>query len=243
MEISPIAFFSSPFKTKFGIPRQSGIVEDVVGEVVFEKQYQSPEAVRGLQGFDYIWLIWGFTNPAQNPVEADAGQRGYTDAPRHKHTLPLTVRPPRLGGNERVGVFASRSPFRPNSLALSSVRLLAVETGKLIVAGADLMDGTPIYDIKPYVPFTDCHVGAAAGFVDQNTWKTLDVIFPEPLRTLFSHDEQNAIIAALSQDPRPQYHASSKRVYGMPFASYDIRFTVTDDVVTITEVKPLTPAD
>lgn len=237
MEISPIAFFSSPFMTKFGIPRQSGIVEDVVGEVVFEKQYTSPEAVRGLQGFDYIWLIWGFTNPETCPEESDGAQRD--TATCRQQTLPLTVRPPRLGGNERVGVFASRSPFRPNSLALSSVRLLSVEAGKLIVAGADLMNGTPIYDIKPYIPFTDCHAGAAAGFVDRNTWRTLQVRFPDRLRSFFSTTEQNAIIASLGQDPRPHYHPSSQRVYGMPFANHDIRFTVNDDIVDIIDVTPL----
>lgn len=219
--------------TKFGIPRQSGIVENVVGEVVFEKQYRSPEAVRGLQGFDYIWLIWGFTNPATCPEENYGAQRDAATC--RQQALPLTVRPPRLGGNERVGVFASRSPFRPNSLALSSVRLLSVEAGKLIVAGADLMDGTPIYDIKPYAAYSDAHPKARSGFA-RPEMKFLEVVFPEELLRKVSEEKRQPLIGVLEQDPRAAYEKKPGYVYGMKFASYDVRFQVRGDVLQVVDV-------
>ena len=163
MEIHPIAVFRSPFKSKFGVPRQSGLVEDLQGRIVLLDAYADSESLRGLDDFDYLWLLWGFS------------------ANRHQSaTFQPTVRPPRLGGNERMGVFATRSPYRPNGLGLSSVRILAVEGTEIIVAGADLMDGTPIYDIKPYLPYADAHPQARGGFTDQSQWRQLQVVLPDP---------------------------------------------------------------
>lgn len=206
----PIGTFHSPFTTKFGIPRQSGVIEDIEGEVVFEKPYDNPDAIRGIEGFDYLWLIWEFS------------------ANKEQSSHNLTVRPPRLGGNERIGVFASRSPFRPNNLGLSCVRLKEVRDGKLVVLGADLMDGTPILDVKPYVAFTDAHPDARSGFVDTNEWKPLEVEFPEELQQAYTPDEVKTIVAALRQDPRPHYHNDPDRIYGMPFAGKDVHFRVAD---------------
>lgn len=206
----PIGTFHSPFTTKFGIPRQSGVIEDIEGEVVFEKPYDNPDAIRGIEGFDYLWLIWEFS------------------ANKEQSSNNLTVRPPRLGGNERIGVFASRSPFRPNNLGLSCVRLKEVRDGKLVVLGADLMDGTPILDVKPYVAFTDAHPDARSGFVDTNEWKPLEVEFPEELQQAYTPDEVKTIVAALRQDPRPHYHNDPDRIYGMPFAGKDVHFRVAD---------------
>lgn len=206
----PIGTFRSPFTTKFGIPRQSGVIEDIEGEVVFEKPYDNPDAIRGIEGFDYLWLIWEFS------------------ANKEQSSNNLTVRPPRLGGNERIGVFASRSPFRPNNLGLSCVRLKEVRDGKLVVLGADLMDGTPILDVKPYVAFTDAHPDARSGFVDTNEWKPLEVEFPEELQQAYTSDEVKTIVAALRQDPRPHYHNDPDRIYGMPFAGKDVHFRVAD---------------
>ena len=170
-QITPVAYFRSPFTSKFGIPRQSGILDELEGKIVFTPEFAKEEAVRGLEGFEYLWLIWGFSG--------NEGQWG------------LTVRPPRLGGNRRIGVFASRSPFRPNGLGLSSARIISIDIDKndgpvITVSGADLMDGTPIYDIKPYVPYTDSHPGAASGFTDETEWKEADVVFPEELTEKFS---------------------------------------------------------
>lgn len=229
MEIHPIADFRSPFTSKFGIPRQSGVVPEVEGEVVFRKPYDNPVAVRGIDDFDYVWLIWGFSG---NPGGAEAmhGKPAGDDAAH------LSVRPPRLGGNERVGVFASRSPFRPNGLGLSCVRLKEVMEGRLVVLGADLMDGTPIYDVKPYVAYADAHPDARSGFVDTTEWQPLTVVFPEELRKGFSEQEVKAISGALSQDPRPHYHSDPSRIYGMPFSGRDIRFRICDNEVEITDI-------
>ncbi len=222
MEIHPIAHFRSPFTTKFGIPRQSGIVPQLTGEIVFEAEYGAAEAVRGLEEFDYLWLIWGFSE--------NIGAR-----PR------ATVRPPRLGGNRHVGVFATRSSFRPNGLALSSVRIESIETGAngntvIRVAGADLMDGTPIYDIKPYLAFVDSHPNARGGFVDTDEWHTLRVEYSTEAAALLTDEEQETLTAVLEQDPRPQYHDDPTRIYGMPYGQRDIRFRVEDDVLTVVEV-------
>lgn len=216
--ISPIAYFSSPFTSKFGLPRQSGVLDEVEGEVVFVKPYDSPDAVRGIEGFSHLWLIWGFS--ANRPVANEDS---------------LTVRPPRLGGNERVGVFASRSPFRPNGLGLSCVQLKEVRDGKLIVKGADLMDGTPIYDVKPYVAYADSHPDASGGFTTKE-WKALDVLFPEHLQLGFTADEVRTISQALSQDPRPHYHHDPARIYGMPFAGRDIKFRIADGTAEVLSV-------
>ena len=232
-QIEPIAFFHSPFTSKFGIPRQSGVVEELRGRIVFTPTYRQEEAIRGLEDFDYIWLIWGFEAPSNLPPKGEASKLACSSA----GSLPpqggswrgaLTVRPPRLGGNERIGVFASRSPFRPNGLGLSSVRISKIENGEIEVMGADLMDGTPIFDIKPYVPYTDSHPEARGGFTQQHEWQTLEVEIPEEVKKLFTSDELTALRKTLEQDPRPHYHHDRERIYGMPFAGHDVKFRVED---------------
>ena len=223
MNIEPIAHFHSPFSTKFGIPRQSGLVAALPGHIVFTPPYRHAEAVRGLDGFDYLWLIWEFS--------ANGRQSS------------LTVRPPRLGGNKRMGVFATRSPFRPNGLGLSCVRIdRIVEDKKLgpiiYVKGADLMDGTPIYDIKPYVAYADSHPEARSGFVNHTEWQKLEVIIPESLCMRFTDEEQVSLRKVLALDPRPRYQEDPERVYGMPFADYDVRFKVSDRVLTVIDCVP-----
>ena len=219
MEIQPIAFFHSPMKSKFGIPRQSGLVSELVGHIVFEPEYRLMEAVRGLEDFDYLWLIWEFS--------------GNSEAKKS-----LTVRPPRLGGNRRMGVFATRSPFRPNNLGLSCVRIDRIEEdptlGPVIyVKGADLMDGTPIYDIKPYVTYADSHPEARSGFVDEKEWQELDVVIPEDIRAQFTTEELEALKKVLALDPRPRYQDDPERIYGMPFGAHDIRFKVVGRLLTV----------
>ena len=227
MIIEPIAYFKSPFTSKFGIPRQSGLVPELRGEIRFTEKYRRTEAVKGLDGFDYIWLIWGFSANLRDP---DAGWQP-------------TVRPPRLGGNTRLGVFATRSPFRPNPLGLSSVRLERIdmdcnEAPVIHVLGADLMDGTPIYDIKPYIPYADAHPEAAGGFTDAEEWTPLTVSIPEELRAQLERnlgpDGLEALAGALSQDPRPRYQDDPDRIYGMPFAGLDIRFKTEAGSLTVT---------
>ena len=221
MNIEPIARFHSPLTSKFGIPRQAGIVRELRGQIVFESAYRNAEALRGLEAFDYLWIIWGFSEN----VEAE------------KHA---TVRPPLLGGNERRGVWATRSPFRPNNLGLSSVRIERIEDGVIHVLGADLMDGTPIYDIKPYLEYVDSHTGVRSGFVDERQWQELEVVMPEELQRLFSSDELQALLATLRQDPRPQYHDDPQRTYGMPFAGRDVRFRVDGQRLEVVEVRTCT---
>ena len=223
MNIEPIAFFRSPLTSKFGIPRQSGLAEGLTGCVVFTPEYRRNEAVRGLEGFDRLWLIWGFS---ANSRQADADSRS------------LTVRPPRLGGNERVGVFASRSPFRPNGLGLSCVRIDRIELDTpespvIHVLGADLMDGTPIYDVKPYVAYADAYPEARSGFVDDHEWHPLEVEIPESVAGLFTEAELRALREVLAQDPRPRFHNDAQRLYGMPFAGRDVRFRIADGVVKV----------
>ena len=221
MEIKPIAYYRSQLTTKFGVPRQSGLVPELVGLIVFEPEYANADALRGIDGFDYLWLIWEFSLNGKKEGEWS----------------PL-VRPPLLGGNEYMGVFATRSPFRPNPLGLSSVRLLSVEDGALVVAGADLVDDTPIYDIKPYVEYADAHVGVRSGFVDEKRWQKVEVCFPDELRTFFSDEDFAALCKVLELDPRPQYHSDPERVYGMPFAGRDVRFRVSNKgVLEVLEVK------
>lgn len=217
MEIQPIAVFHSPFSSKFGIPKQSGLVEELAGTVVFNPEYRNADALRGIDGFSYLWLIWGFS------------------ANKHSATSPV-VRPPLLGGNVRMGVFATRSPFRPNPLGLSSVRLERVEWESakgpvLHVLGADLMDGTPIYDIKPYVGYTDCHEHVRSGFTDHHPIRRLKVIVPDDIRSRFSEENLKVLVKTLELDPRPRYHQDAQKVYGMPFGKQDIRFTVSVDGV------------
>lgn len=221
MKIKPIAYYRSQLTTKFGVPRQSGLVPELVGRIVFEPEYANADALRGIEGFDYLWLIWEFSLN---------GKLGGEWSP--------LVRPPLLGGNEYMGVFATRSPFRPNPLGLSSVRLFGVEDGALVVAGADLVDGTPIYDIKPYVEYADAHVGVRSGFVDEKRWQKVEVCFPDELRTFFSDEDFAALCKVLELDPRPQYHSDPERVYGMPFAGYDVRFRVSNEgVLEVVDVK------
>ena len=221
MIIEPIAYFRSPLTSKFGIPRQSGIVTELHGTIEFVAKYAQPEALRGLEAYDYVWLIWEFSEN----VEAE------------KHP---TVRPPLLGGNERVGVWATRSPFRPNNLGLSSVRIAKVdaETARIDVAGADLMDGTPIYDVKPYLPYVDSHPEARGGFTDSHSWQRLQVVMPASMPPDFSDADLAVLSDLLALDPRPHYHDDA-RPYAMPFMGYDIRFHVTDGVLTVDDYNRL----
>ena len=219
IELELIARFRSPFTSKFGIPKQSGLVEEIRGEIVFEPKFRNADYLRGLEEFDYIWLIWEFS---ANP---------------HKAVSPV-VRPPVLGGNERVGVFATRSPFRPNPLGLSSVKIESIEwesaQGPVIhVLGADLMDGTPIYDIKPYIVYADSHADARSGFVDRRQWPKLEVVIPDSLRAVFSKEQLDALRHTLELDPRPHYQNDPQKVYGMPFEGRDIHFRVNDGVLTV----------
>lgn len=212
----------SDFPTKFGIPRQSGLVESLRSTIVFEPGYRNADALRGLEDFSHIWLIWQFS-----------------EAVRAEWTP--TVRPPRLGGNTRMGVFATRSPFRPNSLGLSCVKIVGIEqtaeNGTVIhVAGADLMDGTPIFDIKPYIPYGDCHPEALGGFTATAGDYLLQVDFPQELLNLLPPDKQAAAVELLSHDPRPSYQEQSDRIYGLSFAGFDIRFTVENKVLRVKEV-------
>ncbi len=221
MEIEAIAHFRSPFSSKFGIPKQSGLVESLKGEIVFVPKYRNRDSLRGLDEFDYIWLIWGFS---ANP---------------HKATAPV-VRPPVLGGNEKVGVFASRSPFRPNALGLSSVRVESVDMetadGPVVrVLGADLMDGTPIYDIKPYVAYADCHDNVRCGFVDRSVNRRLNVEMPADVAQLFDDNSLMSLRKVLELDPRPRYQHDSGKTYGMPFAGYDIHFRVDGDTLIVVD--------
>lgn len=224
MEIKPIAHFRSPFKSKFGIPKQAGLVAGLEGEIVFEPEYRNADALRGIEGFDYLWLIWEFS------------------ANRHAAKSPV-VRPPVLGGNEKVGVFATRSPFRPNNIGLSSVRLSHVEwescRGPVIhVKGADLMDGTPIYDIKPYVVYADCHPEARSGFVDERKWNKLQVEISDTVKTFLlsqgmTEEKIGILKEVLAQDPRPHYQKDPHKVYGMPYEGMDIHFTVCNQILTV----------
>jgi len=218
-----IARIRTDFTTKFGIPRQSGLIDALQAVIVFEPEYRNPDALRGLEGFSHIWLIWGFS---------EAGQASWSP----------TVRPPRLGGNTRMGVFATRSPFRPNSIGLSAVKLTGIELHSnlgpvLYVAGADLLDNTPIYDIKPYLSFTDSHPEAVGGFAGPLTAYRLEVEFPEPWLRLIPMDRQEALLGVLAHDPRPSYHQDPERIYGLEFAGFNIRFTVRDAVLTVCAVS------
>ncbi|MCD8382987.1 MAG: tRNA (N6-threonylcarbamoyladenosine(37)-N6)-methyltransferase TrmO [Clostridiales bacterium] len=220
-----IARIHTDFSTKFGVPRQSGLVESLRGEIVFEPAYRSPDALRGIEGFSHLWLIWQFSGAVRSRWSP-------------------TVRPPRLGGNESVGVFATRSPYRPNPIGLSAVKLEAVEkrpgTGPvLIVSGADLMDGTPILDIKPYLPYADCHPEATGGFTDQVARRTLEVSFPEALLARIPPEKREALLGVLAQDPRPAYQSDPGRRYGLTFAGWDVRFTVEGDTLTVADVVPV----
>lgn len=220
-----IARIHSDFTGKFGIPRQSGLMESHQSTIVFEPAYRDVNALRGLAGYSHIWLLWGFSE-----VEQD-------------HWSPM-VKPPRLGGNKRMGVFATRSPFRPNPIGLSSVRLDGMETRPglgtvLLVSGADLMDGSPIYDIKPYLAFTDSHPDALSGFAGDGRQELLEVAFDEKWLMMIPAEKRAALIEALRQDPRPAYHDDPGAAYGFEFAGFDIRFRVEGNVIRVFEVVPL----
>ena len=221
--IQVIARMKSDFPTKFGIPRQSGLVQELRSTIIFEPEFRNADALRGMEEFSHLWLIWQFS---------EAVRTGWSP----------TVRPPRLGGNTRMGVFATRSPFRPNNLGLSSVRFLGLEDTKeygtvIHVAGADLMDGTPIFDIKPYIPYGDSHPGAKGGFTDTAKDFILTVDFPEPLLAKLPEEKRAAAIGVLSHDPRPSYQKDAQRIYGLTFAGFDIRFTVNNKTLTVHEVE------
>ncbi len=224
-----IAKIHTDFPTKFGIPRQSGLVSELQGEIVFEPEFRRPEALLGIEEFSHLWLLWEFS----------AAKRDNWSA---------TVYPPRLGGKEKRGVFATRSPFRPNSIGLSCVKLEQViwegeDVPKLIVSGVDLMDGTPIYDIKPYLPYADAHPEARGGFGQAHREDGIQVIFPVELLEKLPEEKRKAALSVLEQDPRAAYNKQPDYVYGMEFAGYDIRFTVQDDVLTVCDVVITTGMD
>ncbi|MBE6798221.1 MAG: tRNA (N6-threonylcarbamoyladenosine(37)-N6)-methyltransferase TrmO [Ruminococcaceae bacterium] len=223
MELKVIATIKTGFSEKFGIPRQSGMVENTVAEIVFEPEYRNADAVRGLEGFSHIWLIWQFSKSVRD---------GWSP----------TVRPPRLGGNSRMGVFATRSPFRPNELGLSSVKLLKIETTKtkgpvLYVSGADLLDGTPIFDIKPYLKFTDSHPDALDGFTESYSKYRLEVEFPEELKKGIAPSVVEQLTGVLSADPRPSYQNDPERIYGLCYCQYEVKFTVDGGVLYVKSVE------
>lgn len=225
IEIQIIARMRSDFPTKFGIPRQPSLVEGLRSEIVFEPAFRNPDALRGIEGYSHLWIIWQFS---------EAVRPGWSP----------TVRPPRLGGNTRMGVFATRSPFRPNALGLSCVKLEGVDYNRkdgpvIVVSGADLMDGTPIIDIKPYIPYADAHPDALGGFTDTAGDFLLQVDFPEELLRKLPLEKRQAAIGVLRHDPRPSYQRKPDRVYGLRFAGFDIRFQVKEDVLTVVEVVEL----
>ena len=223
ISIQVIARMRSDFPTKFGIPRQSGLVDSLRSTIVFEPEFRNADALRGMEDFTHLWIIWQFSEAVRN---------GWSP----------TVRPPRLGGNTRMGVFATRSPFRPNNLGLSCVKLIGLEQTKdlgtvIHVAGADLMDGTPIFDIKPYIPYSDFHPEAAGGFTDHASDFLLKVNFPDNLLAQIPADKQEAMIGVLSHDPRPSYQKDPHRIYGLTFAGFDVRFQVKDSTLTVLEIS------
>lgn len=226
-----IATIQSDFREKFGIPRQSGLVEGLYAKIVFEPEFRNPDALRGIEGFSHLWLIWQFSKAIRS-------------------SWTPTVRPPRLGGNTRLGVFATRSPFRPNPIGLSCVRLEAVQVepglgSVLIVSGADLLDGTPIYDIKPYLPYTDCRPEAVGGFAASAPEHKLQVTIPETQLRMIPEEKRDALTSLLSLDPRPSYQEDPGRIYGMRFADWEIHFMVQGTLLTVTEIRlsPPEPAD
>ena len=220
-----IGHIHTDFPSKFGIPRQSGLVQALKATIIFEPEYRNPDAFRGLEEFSHIWLLWKFSKS-------------------EKSNWSATVKPPRLGGKKRMGVFATRSPYRPNDIGLSSVRLEKItfdsKLGPILhVAGADLMDGTPIYDIKPYITYADCHPEATEGFAGAVKERELKVQFPPELLKLYPKEKQEAILGVLKQDPRPAYDTDETRVYGVEFAGYDVHFTVVKDLLTVKELIKL----
>ena len=224
--IRPIAYFRSDYNEKFGVPRQSGLVSSLEQAVVFEPEFCNPDALRGIEGFDYLWLIWGFS---ENVIDMSVPQPKWSP----------TVRPPRLGGKERRGVWATRSPYRPNSLALTNVRLIRVETEPelaLIVTGGDIVNGSPVYDIKPYLSYADSHPDARGGFTDLTEFRQLEVEFPEELLEMIPEDKREGLIEVLRSDPRGAYEKQPGYSYGMSFGDWDIKFTVQGNVLKVTDI-------
>ena len=223
ISIRPIARMKSDFPTKFGIPRQAGLVEELRSTIIFEPEYRNPDALRGMEDFTHLWLIWQFSEAVREDWSP-------------------TVRPPRLGGNKRMGVFATRSPYRPNPIGLSSVSLIRIEHTPtegdvLVVGGADLLDGTPIYDIKPYLAFTDSHPDAKGGFADEVRDYSLSVEISEELLSRVAESKRRALVTVLEGDPRPSYKPDGDHVYGMRYADYEVSFTVSDGILTVTDIR------
>ena len=221
-QITPIAFVKSDFKEKFGIPRQSGRAPSNLSQIVFTKEFSDVNAFREIESFSHLWIIFDFSKA-------------------HKNGFSPLVRPPRLGGNKKVGVFASRSPFRPNNLGLSSVKLVKLNQAQdgiisLTVAGADLLDGTPVYDIKPYLPFTDCHIDAVGGYADKQVGYKLDLVLPDNIGEYFNTAQLSALKECLEDDPRPSYQNDGK-IYGMRFSDYNVKFTVADKTLTVLAIE------
>ena len=226
MDINPIAHIRTDFPEKFGVPRQSGLAENLLGTIVFEPAYRDPQALRGLEGFSHIWLIWGFSANRNEPGKWQP-----------------TVRPPRLGGNERMGVFATRSPFRPNPIGLSCVEVHSIvqdaqEGPVIVVKGADLMDGTPIYDIKPYIRYADSRPDSRCGYVETLKERTLEVVFPEELQAVVKDKAKLlSLNDTLKLDPRPSYHEDPERIYGLTFSGYNVRFRVSEGTLYVVEIE------
>ncbi|MCR4891848.1 MAG: tRNA (N6-threonylcarbamoyladenosine(37)-N6)-methyltransferase TrmO [Lachnospiraceae bacterium] len=222
-----IAKIETYFPTKFGIPRQSGLIESLRGRILFEPEYRNPDALKGLEGFSHLWLLWGFSEI------------------KDKNTFHATARPPRLGGNQKMGIFATRSPFHPNSIGLSCVKLDKIEYGTewgaiIHVLGTDMVSGTPIYDIKPYIPYTDCKANATGGFTDSCAMKKLSVILPQKFQGILAPEIESALCDVLAEDPRPAVQRDNpQRIYGFPFAGWEIRFSVTGDTLTVVEIKAI----
>ncbi len=229
MELKTIAKIHTDFPTKFGLPRQSGIVEDLCGTIIFEPTYRNPDALRGLEGYSHLWILWGFS-------ESFASAKNN----RESNWSP-TVRPPRLGGNRKVGVFSTRSPNRPNKIGLSCVRILAIDydgeaAPTIRVTGIDMMDGTPVYDIKPYLPYVDSHPEATGGFAAEHLDDHLEVEFPEELLQKIPEEKRGALLKVLEQNPRPSYHHDETREYGFEFAGFEVKFTVSDNKAAVYNV-------
>ncbi len=220
MTINPIAYIYTDFKEKFGIPRQAGRIPELTGKIVFEPEFRNPDALRGITDFSHLWLIFDFSAA-------------------HRETWSPTVRPPRLGGNQRIGVFASRSPFRPNPIGLSCVKLEGIKHGDLLVSGVDLLDGTPILDIKPYLPYTDSHPEAQGSYGELLKLHHLHVTFPENLLSVIPEEKQKAVISCLADDPRPSYQDDPERIYSMRFAEFDIHFQVNHTNLNVIKIDKL----
>ncbi|MBQ8186472.1 MAG: tRNA (N6-threonylcarbamoyladenosine(37)-N6)-methyltransferase TrmO [Clostridia bacterium] len=230
MKLETIAHIRTDFPDKFGLPRQSGIVPGLSGTIVFEKEYRNPDALRGLEGYSHLWIIWGFSGAFASSGES--------------RTWSPTVRPPRLGGNRRMGVFATRSPNRPNPIGLSCVKLESVEYGTdagavIHVSGIDMMDGTPIYDIKPYLPHADCQPDALGGFSSDVTGERVEVVIPDALLAKLPENKRDALTALLREDPRPSYQNDPERIYGFPYAGFEVKFTVSNGVLTVCGIDRL----